>query len=145
MTIEKVQTRSLCLFSAMLAMAAFCAPAYAQVSRSVEIKLPSNASKNPSVNRPALEVSPGESVEFKLRGNGSVFMIFTNPGKTPFVNNRGEPVYSFRLVQAGNRYKIRTDENPCVETEAGKSACKYMLVDMKSPQRPPLDPYIIIR
>jgi len=144
MIIETIQSRRLYPLYAMLLWVVFSAPALAQFSKAIEIELPSSASKNPSVNRPALKVSPGDEVEFKLKARGNVFMIFSNPGKTPFVNDRGEPVYWLRLVDRSNRYTIRTDTNPCAETEPGKSDCKYMIVDLKNSGRPPLDPYIII-
>lgn len=142
MSVEKLSIQVLFVSAVLLVLAA---PTAAQSSRTVEIDLPSNLSKAPAADIPALTVSAGESVEFRLKGNGNVFAIFTNPGKTPFVNARGEPVYSFPVIQMGKRFKIRTDANPCTETAPGKSDCKYMIVDLRNPQRPPLDPYIIIR
>lgn len=84
-------------------------------------------------------------MEFQRNGQGNIFVVFTNPGKTPFVNNRQEPVYSFPVVQMGSRFTIRKDANPCTETDPDKSDCKYLIVDLRNPERPALDPYIIIR
>lgn len=146
MTIESPFVRTL-LASALLSagLTALSAPLAAQSSKSVEIGIPGTPSAPPTVAPPALTVTPGEEIDFKRNGNGNVFVIFTNPGKTPFVDNSGDPVYSFPVVQMGARFKIRTDTNPCSETAPGQSDCKYMIVDLRNSGRPPLDPYIIIR
>jgi hypothetical protein len=146
MTIESPFVRTLlasALFSAGLT--ALSAPLAAQSPNPVEIGIPGNPSAPPTVVPTALMVNPGEEIEFKRNGRGNVFVIFTNPGKTPFVDNDGEPVYSFPVVQMGKRFTIRTDTNPCSETAPGQSDCKYMIVDLRNSERPPLDPYIIIR
>ncbi|MFO7762382.1 MAG: hypothetical protein R6V61_01465 [Wenzhouxiangellaceae bacterium] len=146
MTIENPFIRTL-LATALLSagLTVLSAPAAAQSAKSVEIGIPGNPSAPPTVVPPALVVTPGEEIEFKRNGSGNVFVVFTNPGKTPFVDNRGDPVYSFPVVQMGARFKIRNDTNPCNETAPGQSDCKYMIVDLRDTRRPPLDPYIIIR
>jgi len=123
---------------------ALSASAAAQL-KTVEIEVPGDPSQPPRAVPPALDTAPGDEIEFKRNGQGNVLLIFTNPGKTPFVDNQNRPVYSLRSVQAGRRFKIRSDHNPCAETSPGKSDCKYLVVDLKKPERPPLDPYIIIR
>lgn len=129
----------------VLAMVLAVAPATAQAQKTVEIEVPADPTRPPTANPPAIEVSPGEELEFSKKGGGNIFVIFTNEGKTPFVDRDGKPVYTIRVVHLGRKYRIREDENPCAQTQPGQSDCKYMVVDLKDAYRPPLDPYIIIR
>lgn len=115
--------------------------------KTIEIQVPDDPSQPPTATPSALRTSPGDEVELKRNGQGNTFVVFTNPGKTPFVDKDGNPVYSFPVVQLGKRFTIPDfdeNDNPCPETEPGQSDCKYLVVDVKEPKRPPLDPYIII-
>lgn len=146
MIFENPRIRTLTAFAMFAAgFTAAAMPAAAQESKVLVIEIPADSSVPPKVSEPALKIAPGEPLTFQKQGGGNIVVVFTNPGKTPFVNNRNEPVYSFRVVHAGTRFKIREDANPCTATGPDKSDCKYLVVDLKHPERPALDPYIIIR
>lgn len=111
----------------------------------VSIEFPDDAKLPPSVDRPVLRTEAGARVEFGTRGPAQV--IFVNPGKTPFVDRTGQPVYWFDVNRLmGQSLWIRKDENPCapLEDDPGRSVCKYIVLDRTKVERPPLDPYIII-
>ncbi|MFU8877428.1 MAG: hypothetical protein ACNA7E_04745 [Wenzhouxiangellaceae bacterium] len=133
-------------FMALLAFAAVAtAPAIAQAQKTVEIEVPADPAKPPIANPPVVVLAPGEELELIKKGGGNIFVVFTNEGKTPFVDRDGRPVYTIPVVHLGRKYKIREDENPCAQTRPQQSDCKYMVVDLRDEHRPPLDPYIIIR
>lgn len=131
-----------------LAIAQSCAP-----ECKVSIQLPPN-NQMPVVDHPVVKADPGARIDFALDGPGTVWVIFTNEGKTPFVDRQGNPVYSFNINQLnGQSLQIREigdgEPNPCAakQDDEGKeySDCKYNVAETGNHRRPPLDPYIIIR
>lgn len=133
-----------------LAAAQACSP---ECSISIELS-PDN--KTPTVDHPVVKADPGAQIDFELKGarRGAIWIIFPGEGKTPFVDNQNDPVYSFNLNRlSGSSLKIRKipegETNPCAakQDDQGKeySDCKYIVVDVGNYSRPPLDPYIIIQ
>lgn len=143
--------------SALASLALFVLPAVAaaqacQPECSISITLPPGNAM-PVVDHTVVKADPGATIEFNLADPGNVWVFFTNPGKTPFVDQQGDPVYSFNVNQLnGQRLRVRKIEdgeaNPCPVklNSQGKeySACKYSVVESGNHRRPPLDPFIIL-
>lgn len=119
---------------------------------SISITLPAN-NEMPVIDHPVVKADSGAAIEFNLDSPGNVWVFFTNPGKTPFVDRQGDPVYSFNVNQLnGQSLRIRQiaegETNPCPvkQNRQGKeySECKYSVVESGNHRRPPLDPFIII-
>lgn len=108
----------------------------------VEIKIPDNPSQPPVAGPEIIVGGAGATINFQ--SDGPAMVIFSEDG-TPFVNPGGRPVYRFNVSRLNGRsLVIRGDDNPCRE-EDGRLGCKYIIVDPGNQERPPLDPYIIIR
>jgi hypothetical protein len=103
----------------------------------VRIDVPRMGRQAPSSAPETLEVDIGQSVSFSTNVLSRV--IFT--GDTPFVDERGNPVYQF-LVDDSVETRLRVAEDGKCSVEPG---CKYMIIDATNPGRPARDPYIIVR
>ncbi|MGK7294333.1 MAG: hypothetical protein ACNS61_00730 [Candidatus Wenzhouxiangella sp. M2_3B_020] len=146
MTVAIPLVRSILAVTALLLLAGNAA---AQCSPKCEVVItvpPGNGP--PQVDVQVLSTPPGQSVAFRHRGGMPVELVFTNPGKTPFLGPNGRPVETVRIAgNSSKRFSVRDDgENPCREKTGpfGErySDCKY---DVIVPGRPALDPYIIIQ
>lgn len=108
----------------------------------IDITVPDDVSQPPAAHPVTLTTGPGEFVNFEA--SGSAFIIFSEGG-TPFVDNAGRPIYQFNVNRlSGRSMQIRSDSNPC-QVERNGVGCKYMVVDPNNRERPPLDPFIVIR
>lgn len=101
------------------------------------IQLPGNIGSRPTISSNTVIAGPGGTIGF--RPSAKVLIIFNED--TPFIDDRGNPVYHFDARGRGTRrMRVRDD----VEGLCAPPGCKYMVVDIRNPNRPPLDPYIII-
>lgn len=103
----------------------------------VRIVVPRSPSQEPGSAPETLEVDAGQTVTFVT--NVAARVIFT--GKTPFIDERGNKVFNFRVDDSGEIQLRVADSNEC-SVEPG---CKYMIIDATNPGRPARDPYIIVR
>ncbi|MEE4638231.1 MAG: hypothetical protein V2J42_05795 [Wenzhouxiangella sp.] len=103
----------------------------------VRIDVPRMGRQAPSSVPETLEVEIGQSVSFSTNVLSRV--IFT--GETPFVDERGNPVFQF-LVDDSVETRLKVTEDGKCSVEPG---CKYIIIDATNPGRPARDPYIIIR
>lgn len=102
----------------------------------IGIEVPSQNTASPRVDIETLFVSAGEDVNWKT--NRRIMVIF--PEQTPFIDrNSGELVYHFNVRQT---HRLRVREH--ADDLCSPPGCKYIVVDLANPDRPPLDPYIII-
>ena len=104
---------------------------------SIEIEVPGNPTQPPRVNLETLTVRPGEPVSW--RSNRPVSVDFGD--HTPFVRGNSEEAVSQFNTQATNSLRIRKDG----EDMPAEIRYKYTVVDPNNRERPPLDPYIIVR
>ncbi len=141
-----VRTTSLVTLAALLAMIAGspekseaqaitsgrCPP-----SCEVIVEVPAEVSKRPQVSLDTITTAPGSKIVF--RPNGRVSVVFTD--QTPFVGPDGVPIY---------RFDVRSNRSVAMTVRADAAdlcappGCKYMIIDTRNQNRPPLDPYIII-
>ena len=109
-----------------------CPPACA-----IDVDVPGDPSLPPAAQPETLVTVAGS--EIMINTNSRVRIRFED--QSPFVNPGGNPIMNF-VVNRGNRpMRVRTDGNAC----SAQNPCKYMVHDLESPGRPPLDPYIIIQ
>ncbi|MFP4207396.1 MAG: hypothetical protein ACLFSC_01980 [Wenzhouxiangella sp.] len=103
----------------------------------VNIEVPDNPNQEPNSWPVTLEVDAGETVTFVT--NVASRVIFT--GRTPFVDERGNRVFNFRVGESG-QIQLRVADSDACSAEPG---CKYMIIDATNPGRPARDPYIVVR
>ncbi|MGY6553496.1 MAG: hypothetical protein ACXIUM_03130 [Wenzhouxiangella sp.] len=101
----------------------------------VSITVPAAEEISAQVDIETLRTQPGQ--ELTWQSDRPVLVVF--PEQTPFVGPSGRPVYQFH-VRGSQRLRIRADSDEI----CSPPGCKYMVVDLESDRRPPLDPYIII-
>ena len=102
----------------------------------VNVSLPANAQNPPGVGNKFVRANAGEQVQFQ--SPSPIVVIF--PEDTPFVDGSGDPVYWFQ-VNGSATLDVRNDRSRACRNWLG---CKYMVIDESNPNRPTLDPYIII-
>jgi hypothetical protein len=137
---------SFCLLLAALVMASFLtACATADPCRSacrLNIELPSEDGKPlpPKIDKDAYRVAANTPVEFTIGGASDAartLLVFEQPA---FLDPAGKAVYVLKVIPGqGNEY--RTVQYGTCSPPRG---CKYTIVNFGTPERPPLDPWIII-
>lgn len=139
MNITKYATQ---VFFAAIVLAATAFPAGAQQQMcppacGIEVAVPADPSLPPAAQPETLISDAG--MEVVITTNSMVRIRFED--QSPFVNENGVPIMNF-VVNSGNRpMQVRTDGGACT----AQNPCKYMVHDLEDPERPPLDPYIIIQ
>jgi hypothetical protein len=103
---------------------------------SIAIQVPASEENAAKVDVETLTTQPGQEVTWQ--SDKPVLVVF--PEQTPFVGPTGRPVYQFN-VRGMQRLRVRNDSTDI----CSPPGCKYMVVDLASDRRPPLDPYIIIQ
>jgi len=103
----------------------------------VRIEVPQNRRQEPGSAPETLEVKVGETVRFATNVRSRV--IFT--GQTPFIDERGNPIFQFEVDDSAETALRVADDNACTE----EPGCKYIIIDSTNPGRPARDPYIIVR
>lgn len=130
------------IFFAAVALVATALPATAQQRNcppacGIEVSVPEDPSLPPASQPETLLADAGMEIVFNT--NARVRIRFEE--QSPFVNPGGQPIMNF-VVNRGNRpMRVRTDGGAC----SAQNPCKYMIHDLETPGRPPLDPYIIIQ
>lgn len=108
----------------------------------LNIELPSEDGKPlpPKIDKDAYRVSENTPVEFTIGGASDAaraLLVFEEPA---FLDPAGKAVYVLKLTPGqGNEY--RTVQYGICSPPRG---CKYTIVNYGTPERPPLDPWIII-
>jgi len=126
---------------AVAALIAGAAPASAQQvdcppACGIGISVPANPTLPPAVDPDILAVEAGSTIVF--RTDSPVRIRFE--GETPFVNPAGRPIMNF-VVNRGNRSMTTSpDRDVC----AG-NGCKYTIFGQDDRNRPPRDPFIVVR
>jgi len=93
-----------------------------------------------------LRVKGGTKVTFDVRGgpgggHGAV-LVFEDPA---FVNKDDEPIYVLWLKPGKRKFKTMPPPAcPAASRPGDPEGCKYTVIDLDDPRRPPLDPWIII-
>jgi len=103
----------------------------------ISIDIPEDKNKAPKVNHDVLSVPAGGSFDVELV-TGKKARMFFKGGRTPIVDHLGSPVYSIKVKHLENKKLYVKDE--C----GGSCEYQYGVEDTSDPERPVLDPVIII-
>lgn len=82
-----------------------------------------------------LRVRGNSDITIHNRGAGEVLLVFD---MAAFADVDGKPLFTVKLAQGRNSFRTRPAGS------CPPSGCKYTIVDLNNPNRPPLDPWIII-
>ena len=106
------------------------------------ITLPDEASERPVVAENEYRVRGNTSVDFSV-GSGNdkarTVLVFEEPA---FVDKDDNRIYVLKVVGKTNKYKT-VERRACVDRK-DCNKYKYTVVNYGTPERPPLDPWIII-
>lgn len=80
-------------------------------------------------------------VNNQSRGNGATVLRFQDRDSTPFINRGGAPMVTVPVNPGQNVLNVRPFEDGVCLAPAG---CKYDVINTGQPDRPILDPVIII-
>ncbi len=103
----------------------------------IRIDVPDNRTQPPKVDLETLTVCPEQTVCWQ--SNRPVRVDFGD--RTPFVRANSEQPVSEFMIPTTNSLRIRQDE----EDLPDEILYKYTVTDPNDRERPPLDPYIIVR
>lgn len=110
----------------------------------IEITLPDDPASPPQVSVEYLHVVGGSEVEIVVTGGPDGLeqsvLQFQLP-HTPFVGPHDRPMETVALQAGSNLFRIRSYEDGYCHDPEG---CKYDIVNLANPGRPPLDPWITI-
>ncbi len=93
----------------------------------------------PSVGHQNVRVEPDQQVAWS--SNTRTLVVF--PDGTPFVDGKGNPIYTFYTGSQEISLKVRNFATDHCPVPRG-CPFKYYVIDTENSRRPPLHPYIII-